>query len=93
VHPKSKTSYHKRRTPFIRIVLDGEPSGYAENPDNLDFSLKTCYIGNMKFGCYQLQYVKMKVKVTLVQKLRLCIGRTVHRGSRGIGLLFHDQRH
>ena len=34
-----------------------------------------------------------KVKVTLVQALRLCTGRTAHRGSRGIALLFHDQRH
>jgi hypothetical protein len=33
---------------------------------------------------------KVKVKVTLVQALRLCTGRTVHRGSRGIALLFHD---
>jgi hypothetical protein len=24
-------------TPFIRINLDGEPSGYAENPDNWIF--------------------------------------------------------
>ena len=37
--------------------------------------------------------VKAKVKVTLVQALRLCTGRTAHRGSRGIALLFHDQRH
>ena len=36
---------------------------------------------------------KKKVKVTLVQALRLCTGRTAHRGSRGIALLFHDQRH
>ena len=34
--------------------------------------------------------VKVKVKVTLVQALRLCTGRTAHRGSRGITLLFHD---
>ena len=34
-----------------------------------------------------------KVKVTLVQALRLCTGGTAHRGSRGIALLFHDQRH
>ena len=33
---------------------------------------------------------KIKVKVTLVQALRLCTGRTAHRGSRGIALLFHD---
>jgi hypothetical protein len=34
--------------------------------------------------------VKVKVKVTLVRALRLCTGRTAHRGSRGIALLFHD---
>jgi hypothetical protein len=33
---------------------------------------------------------KKKVKVTLVQALMLCTGRTAHRGSRGIALLFHD---
>jgi len=33
---------------------------------------------------------KSKVKVTLVQALRLCTGRTAHWGSRGIALLFHD---
>jgi hypothetical protein len=33
---------------------------------------------------------KEKVNCTLVQALRLCRGRTVHRGSRGIALLFHD---
>ena len=31
-----------------------------------------------------------KVKVTLVQALMLCTGRTAHRGNRGIALLFHD---
>ena len=34
--------------------------------------------------------VKSKLKVTLVQALRLCTGRTAHRGSRGIVLPFHD---
>ena len=33
---------------------------------------------------------KVKVKCTLVQALRLCIGRTTQRGSRGIVLLFLD---
>jgi hypothetical protein len=33
---------------------------------------------------------KGKVKCTLVQKLMLRTGRTAHRGSRGIALLFHD---
>ena len=32
----------------------------------------------------------VKVKVTLVQALKLCTGRTAHRGSRGIALRFHD---
>jgi hypothetical protein len=32
----------------------------------------------------------VKVKVTLVQTLRLCTRRTAHRESRGIALLFHD---
>ena len=32
----------------------------------------------------------VKVKCTLVQALRLCRGRTAHRGSRGIALLFLD---
>jgi hypothetical protein len=31
-----------------------------------------------------------KVKITLVQALRLCTGRTAHWGSSGIALLFHD---
>ena len=32
-------------------------------------------------------FIQVKVKCTLVQALRLCTGRTVHRGSRGIALL------
>jgi len=31
-----------------------------------------------------------KVKCTLVQALRLCTGRTAHRGSRGMAVPFHD---
>ena len=34
--------------------------------------------------------VKVKVKRTLVQALRLCTGRTAHRGSRGIDILVYD---
>jgi len=33
---------------------------------------------------------KIKVKCTLVQALRLCIGRAAHRSSRGLALLFLD---
>ena len=34
--------------------------------------------------------VKVKVKFTLVEALRLCTGHTAHRGSRGIALPFRD---
>ena len=35
-------------------------------------------------------YSKIKVKVTLVQALRLCTGPTAYTGSRGIALPFQD---
>ena len=38
----------------------------------------------------EIYNVKVKVKCTLVQALRLCTGRTAHRGSRGIALPVHD---
>jgi hypothetical protein len=38
---------------------------------------------------YEIE-IKLKVKVTLVQALRLCTNRTAHRKSRGIVVLFHD---
>jgi hypothetical protein len=41
-------------------------------------------------ACSKVQSEKVKIKVTLVQALRLCTGRMAHRGSRGIALLFHD---
>jgi hypothetical protein len=41
-------------------------------------------------ACVKATVCKGKVKCTLVQALRLCTGRTAHRGSRGIALLFHD---
>jgi hypothetical protein len=39
---------------------------------------------------YVFHTVKVKVKCTLVQALRICTGRTAHRGSRGTALPFHD---
>ena len=44
-------------------------------------------------GVLLLHAIGKQVKCTLVQALRLCTGRTAHRGSRGIALLFRDQRH
>jgi hypothetical protein len=54
--------------------------------------------GNRKQGCREgylkrrFMVCKVKVKCTIVQALRLCTGRTAHRESRGIAILFHDQR-
>jgi hypothetical protein len=42
------------------------------------------HIGLQSYRCS----VKVKVNCTLVQALRLCTGRTAHRGSRGIALLY-----
>jgi hypothetical protein len=44
----------------------------------------------MDEACHIVKPKEVKVKCTLVQALRLCTGRTAHRGSRGIALLFHD---
>jgi hypothetical protein len=33
---------------------------------------------------------KKKVKCALLQALRLCTGRTAHKGSEGLALSFHD---
>ena len=41
-------------------------------------------------GRFSKRNLKVKVKCTLVQALRLCAGRTVHRESRGIAVPFHD---
>jgi hypothetical protein len=49
----------------------------------------TEYKGNTLLRYIKL-FIEVKVKVTPVQELRLCTGRTAHRGSRGIALLFHD---
>ena len=50
------------------------------------------FLSTISFACLPLPDIvyKIKVKSTLILALRLCTGRTAHRGSRGIGLLFHD---
>ena len=59
--------------------------------------LNVCHVRNLQLGflpdgrgIYSTGGKKLKVKVTPVQALRLCTGRTAHRGSRGIALIFHD---
>jgi hypothetical protein len=48
------------------------------------------YIKQRFVKCFIVK-VKVRVKCTLVQALRLCTGRTAHRGSRGIALPFHNR--
>jgi hypothetical protein len=54
------------------------------------YTLSTTTTQGIFFYYVFVKKVKIKVKCTLVHALRLCTGRTVHRGSRGIALLFHD---
>jgi hypothetical protein len=50
-----------------------------------------CYVDKPLYGCpLLLSWEGKKVKRTFVQALRLCIGRTAYRGSRGIALPFLD---
>ena len=48
------------------------------------------------FACWKVSigsvHIRARWNTTFVHALRLCTGRTAHRGSRGIALLFHDQR-
>ena len=49
--------------------------------------LRICDVSENRCSLRGRVKVKVKVKCTLVQELRLCTGRTAHRGSRGIALL------
>ena len=53
-------------------------------------AIEFCWVARamMKYLLHHLPQVK--VKCTLIQLLRLCIGCTAHRGSRGIALPFLD---
>jgi hypothetical protein len=59
---------------------------------NQPSSLQAYCFSNMRFisVCWLALKAKKEVKCTLVQALRLCTGRTAHRGSRGIALPFLD---
>ena len=48
-------------------------------------SVESIYVINKRNFFYYKLKVKVKVKCTVLQALRLCTGCTVHRGSRGIG--------
>ena len=68
--------------------------GIANSHNELEYTVaRECgaVTGTVQHLCYDtVTFVHVKVKCTLVQALRLCTGRTAHRGSRGIALPFHD---
>ena len=66
-----------------------EPSGPIQCCNGTDFT-STFYLHYLVIIIHVLLLKVKKVKVTLVQALRLCTGRTAHRGSRGIALTFYD---
>jgi hypothetical protein len=49
---------------------------------------RTLLVGVTDIGYWGVSLDTVKVKCTLVQALRLCTGRTAHRGSRGTALLY-----
>jgi hypothetical protein len=68
--------------------------------DNININFEEMVEFNLFFRAFSLnknsstnthidtqQKLKVKIKCTFVQALRLCTGRTAHRGSRGIALL------
>jgi hypothetical protein len=55
---------------------------------NTGCRLRTEYLS--WYPCRGMARGEKKLNCTLVQALRLCTGRTAHRGSRRIALLFHD---
>jgi len=75
------------RFPYRKLSDKGE---LRENRlSDTMFYIRT-YMNLYPYFPYFLTKVKGKVKCTLVQALRLYTGRTAHRGSRGIALLFLD---
>ena len=58
------------------------------------FAVNYTHFGNVRphfHGSVSSTAVKVNVKCTPVQALRLCTGRTAHGVSRGIALPFHDR--
>jgi len=100
----SNIKCHENPFSGSRVVPCGRTDGQASRHDETNSRLSQfCepfwndYRAGKNFKCesrglfeYQQVPAGSKVKYTLVQALRLCTGRTAHRGSRGIALLFLD---
>jgi len=75
-------SAENQRTQHIDLSTT-RPTCPTKNHINLQYRLISHYCSPDCAGC------KKRVKCTLAQALRLCTGRTAHRGSRGIALPFN----
>ena len=72
---------------YISVCSSGCVFGVAP-PDTLTADWPTDWLSKKYLTNYLTDYIKGMVKCTPVQTLRLCTGRTAHRESRGIALLF-----
>jgi hypothetical protein len=71
----------------LAVILRG--GGFKSK--SFENGYKNQYVNSSSSSTLQwLVIKKVKVKCTLVQALRLCTGRTAHRGSTGIDLPFLD---
>jgi hypothetical protein len=68
------------RTPLIRINWDGEPSGYAEIPDNWIFIWKYATIGTLKWEKFLptavlgFIFISVQIKQYIIPYMYLTIG-------------------
>ena len=80
-----------RHNEFVVNTLEGEISGEkAVGRPRLQYLEQVARNAGADSYTAMKKIKKGKVKCTLVQALRLCTGRTAHRGSRDIALFFLD---
>jgi len=79
-------SYLKATTFVYRMIKKGVHEKESQIA-SLEIKIYEWFLYEYKHGVCKAW---KNVKYTLVQALRLCSGRTAHRGSRGIAVLFHD---
>ena len=82
-----KQMVHTVTTVFHRVWT----SAFSYNTDNPSVHIPSVHPPELNTNrtAFPLQ-ICSKGKDHLIQALRLCTGRTAHRGSRGIALPFHD---
>jgi len=99
VGPRAGMDGRKISTPpefDLRTVLSVAQSLHRLSYPTHNFSLYGLQLMDgteISCSCTVSDMIRVKVKGTLVQALRLCKGCTAYRWSRSIALLFHDQRH